>query len=111
MATREEKAKTLLENIVAQLDLKVKISGVMYRDDYMDYFVVVNDEYYCEIREKVIDTYLVKPDADLLKDIRFRLANLTFFEELAHEHNARQEGGGGDDKGDIVIEDAQKYDL
>jgi len=73
MALSEEKVAGILEGIVKDNKLDLRISAVVYRPDYQDYFVVVGRVLYCEIREKLFELYGGNKNSDAYREIVFRL--------------------------------------
>ena len=88
-----EKVLELLEKLAQEIKLKYKIEGVIYREDCDDFQILFEGNYHNEIRGKLIDIFLSDPrNADVLREIRFRLENPALFEdyEQAHDPNSAQ---------------------
>ena len=116
MLHSEEKAMEIIKRIAGHIGLPRQIQEVCYREDYMDYQVLLDENHHCEIREKLIDTYVntkggvVKSDVE--REIRFRLENAIEFEEW-EERQPRKEGQqqAGEKKGDVAVDDSANYDF
>lgn len=87
---REVQALQIVNRVIdgmdPELNFKKRILRMMYREDYQDFRIVLNDKTHCEIREKLINE-VVKIQAsgttpnkatllvlkDINKEIQFRL--------------------------------------
>lgn len=65
-----------------EIKLKQPIDGVIYREDYQDYQVILDNTFHCEIREKLIDLIMTNPKhSDTRRDITFLLQHPVEYEE------------------------------
>ena len=79
-ADKEQKAKAVFDKIVGDMaqnaKYKDKIARVIYRDDYQDYRLILDDKTHCEIREKLFDAVVrmagagPKPDKQIVFGLR-----------------------------------------
>lgn len=78
-------AQEILDFVAAFADenkLGKSIDGVIYREDYQDYQVILDDTFHCEIREKLIDLIMTDPKhADTRREIAFLLQHAAEYEE------------------------------
>lgn len=87
MPKEEEKD---LENIFAvigklaqEIGLKRKLTDLLYRKSAQDYQFILDENYHCEIREKLIEGFLADPkNGDIRREIKFRLENAPAFEDI-----------------------------
>jgi len=81
MIHSEEKILEVLEAVVNKIRLKKAITDLSFRADYEDFVVILDDDFHCEIREKLLDNYIQTKSSDFLREIRFRLEHATEYEE------------------------------
>lgn len=87
-----------LTSLAEEVKLGKAIDGVIYRDDYQDYQVILDDNFHIELREKLIDIIMENPKhADTRREIIFLLQHAVEYGEWEEVPT----GGGG---GDIVID-------
>ncbi len=66
----------------SQIKIDRPIEGVVYREDYQDYQVLLEGNYHVEIREKLIDVLFKDPKhSDTLREVSFLLHHPVAFEE------------------------------
>jgi len=71
-----------LIELADEVKLEKTIDGVIYRDDYQDYQVILDDAFHCEIREKLIDIFMKDPKhGDTRREIVFLLMHPAEYEE------------------------------
>ncbi len=105
MPIKDDKAKEIVESIAREMGFSRKVTRVSYRQDYQDYQVVLDENFHCEIREKLIQTYLTKQDGDAKREIKFQLQHAKEFEEWEKDEPPPKK----EDK--MVIDDKEKYDF
>ncbi|MEW5894489.1 MAG: hypothetical protein AB1650_01855 [Candidatus Omnitrophota bacterium] len=65
-----------------EINLRRTIDGVIYRNDYLDYQVLMDDRFHAELREKLIDVLFTDPNhADTRREITYLLRHAFEFEE------------------------------
>ncbi len=65
-----------------EINLKIAVEGVIYRDGYDDYQVLFENRFHCEVRAKLIDVLMENPKhADTRREITFLLNHPIEFEE------------------------------
>ncbi len=65
-----------------EIKLKQPIDGVIYREDHQDYQVILDTNFHCEIREKLIDIIMTDPKhADTRREITFLLQHPMEYED------------------------------
>jgi hypothetical protein len=108
MPFSDEKVQALLEEAMRTAGVKRRIDAVLYRDDYQDYVIVLDNDYHCEIREKLIEDYDRFRNKDIVRQIKFLLEHAVLYEEWEKPGNqvARPADGG-----DVVVDDSEKYDI
>jgi len=89
MLHSEEKVSQMVAEVSREMGLTWKITRVIYRDDYQDYYVILSGSHHCELRQKLVDVYMESRDEDIRKEIEFRLAHAVELEEWE-----REDGGG-----------------
>ncbi len=78
-----EKVFAAIEKFAQAIGLKRKLTDLMYRKDAQDYQFILDDDYHCEIRGKLIEGFLADPkNGDIHREIRFRLENAPAFEDV-----------------------------
>lgn len=105
------KAKDAVESIANDLKFSKPLTEIIYREDYGDYQVIIDDNLHCEIRERLIEEYIKTKHVDIRKEIFFRLEHAVEFEEWEQPESSKQSQGGGDYRGDVVVDDSANYDL
>ncbi len=106
--TRDEKVYAVIESIVNEIKLARQITDIYYRSDYLDYQIILDNHYHCEIREKLIETYFENKDEDIKREIVFLLEHAEKYEEW--EDKSPQQPTKPPES-DIVIDDSEKYDF
>ena len=81
MLHSEDAALAVVQEIANGLEPKVEIEGIKYRTDYQDYQFLTKDEAHFEVREKLIDLYIIEQDLDTKREIAFRINHAIPFEE------------------------------
>ena len=109
MKHSEEKVQEVLTKIAQEMELGKKVSTVMWRDDYMDYVIVLDLSHHCEIREKLIDDYFNHYHEDVLREIKFLLSHAPEYEDWEKEDLAGPSADAGDEK--TAIDDSDQYDF
>jgi len=109
MRHSEEKVTQIVRNLSQERELPWNSFQVAYRNDYQDYQVLLNNNYRCELREKLIDVYLDNGDPDIKMEIEFRLAHPIELEDW--ERDDLDLPAAGDDKKDIAVDDSANYDF
>ena len=107
MAHSEDKVREMVQKIIDEMNLPRKISQVIYRDDYMDYRIILDGTHHCPIREKLVNIYLKDQDEDIRREIEFLLSHAVELEEWEKEEATE----GGDYKSDIAVDNSQDYDF
>lgn len=78
-----EKVFAGIEKFAQENGLKRKITDLMYRKDSQDYQFILDQDYHCEIRGKLIDGFFADPkNSDIRREIKFRLENAPAFEDI-----------------------------
>jgi len=102
MPRDEEKAREIIEELARESDNSQKITDIVYRPDYMDYQVVLDNTHHCEIREKLIDTIEGDKSGDVRREIKDLITNAIEFEDWEQPAEA---SSGGDDSDRMIIDD------
>ena len=76
-----QKVLDMMTQFVQEIALGKSVDSVHYREDYQDYMIILDEHYHCELREKLIDTLFKERNADLVREIVFRLKNAAKFED------------------------------
>lgn len=100
MAQNEQKAKEIIEMVAGESGGGRRITGIIYRPDYMDYQVILDDTHHCEIREKLIDTFEADKSGDVRREIKDLIINAVEFEEW--EQPAEAANGAGESDAMII---------
>lgn len=131
-----EKVLMTMQKMVDEMGRKESVTHVIYRQDYADYMIVINNRFHCEVREKLMDIYFGSKDgesvkSDAVREIKYLIENnvLEFDEfELASmgidaivDETAEKDGRGdpGIDrtkgtsgpKGGIIVDNSEDYDF
>lgn len=106
--TRDEKVYAVIESIANEIKLAKQISDVYYRPDYLDFQIILDEHYHCEIREKLVETYFESKDEDVKREIVFLLEHAEKYEDW--EDKGTQQPTKPPEP-DIVIDDSEKYDF
>ena len=106
MFMSEDKVKALLQDIIAEAGLKRKLNEVIYREDYQDYRLILDDVHRCEIREKLVQDYIEFRHKDTCNEMCYLMEHAIIDEELEYE-----KGLSGGDGPDGMISDDNKYDF
>ena len=110
-----EKVLEVMQGIALEGKLPREVSGVIYREDYQDYQVIIADDYHCEIREKLFNDFVQLKHVDARREIVYLMQNAVLFEEWERPDTGQQGGssggGGGQGEGKIVVDDSDKYDF
>ena len=108
MKHSEEKVQEILEKITQDMEPRKKVCTVMWRDDYMDYVLVLDLTHHVEIREKLIDDYINHYHEDVLRELRFLLSHPVEYEDWEKEDLA---GPPVDADEKTAIDDSDQYDF
>ena len=92
----EDKIQKVIEELLAEAELKRTVNVVVYRPDHMDYQIVMDGSHHCEFREKLFDVIFVNkdPKGDAKREIKYLLQNAVEYEEWEKEDIIAKEGGG-----------------
>ena len=75
----------VLDRLVAlfeELHIEKSVDAVFFREDHDDYQVVLDDNFHCEIRKKLIDVFLENDKhADTRRELLFLLKHANEYEE------------------------------
>ena len=97
-----EKVFAAIGKLAQEIKLKRKITDLMYRKSAQDYQFILDENYHCEIREKLIEGFVADPkSADIRREIVFRLENAPAFEDI----EKATQGPAGEPEDKIQIED------
>jgi hypothetical protein len=106
MFMSEDKVKALLQDIIKEANLKRTLTEVMFREDYQDYRVILDDVCRCEIREKLVQDYIEFHHKDTFNEMCYLMEHAIVDEELQYEKDLSSGGGP-----DGVVTDDNKYDF
>ena len=67
--------------VAGQLKIPQKVQSLRYRQDYQDYQAILDQEWHCEFREKIVELAMKEKDQDARREIEFRLKHPMKFEE------------------------------
>lgn len=99
-----EKVFAAVGKLAQEINLKRKLTDLMYRKSAQDYQFMLDENYHCEIREKLIEGFLADPkNGDIRREIKFRLENAPAFEDI--EKGNKGESGVIEEEEKIQIED------
>ena len=105
----EDVAQKIIEEINEGSEVKKTINAVVYRPDYMDFLVLVNGRFHCEVREKLITDYLAfDKNPDVIREIRYLMEHALEYEDWELEE-AGLKPKEGDEKS--AVDDSDKYDF
>ncbi|MDP2653983.1 MAG: hypothetical protein Q8Q08_08130 [Candidatus Omnitrophota bacterium] len=106
MPHKPEIIKAKIEALMREVGDKRDITYILYREDYMDYQITLEDKYSCEIREKLVDLYIkdLDKEGDAQREIRRVLQTAVVIDTW--EKEAAKEMGEK-----IDVEDKEKYDF
>ena len=107
MSASQEKARGVIKGIAEDMKLEREITSISYREDYQDFQVILDNQYHCEIRQKLVDTYFMNKNLDVKKEVMFRLEHAEKFEEWEQPLPPSK----ADQEKDIAIDDSEKYDF
>ena len=119
----EIQAAEVLGNVAREVNFDKKVTEVYYREDYMDFLVIIDEKAHCQVRQKLIKDFIADPqNEDVINEIGFLLEHAALFEEWEDEETMAtgdgKSGGkredatpGGKDKGGIVVDDSADYDF
>lgn len=75
----------VLDHLIAfaqEIKLQKPIDGVIFREGYQDYQVILDNTFHCEIREKLIEMIMTDPKhVDTRREIAFLLQHPAEYEE------------------------------
>lgn len=78
-----EFAYKVISEIAAQMPGGPKtIKDLLYRNNYQDYMVLMNDNTFCAIREKIIQDYPTDKTGDRKREIEFQLRHAEVCDEF-----------------------------
>ena len=96
-----EKIFAAVGKFAREIGLKRKLTDLTYRKDSQDYRFILDQDYHCEIRGKLIEGFLADPkNGDICREIRFRLENAPAFEDIE-----KRESGIVQEEEKIQVED------
>jgi len=103
-----QKVLEIMQGIVKEAQLPREVSGVIYRADYQDIQVILDDDFHCEIRVKLFQDYLLHKHPDARREIIYLIQHAAAFEEWERPPSGAGSGDGG---GKISIDDSDQYDF
>ncbi|MFA5260426.1 MAG: hypothetical protein WC450_04285 [Candidatus Omnitrophota bacterium] len=102
----EDKVQALLQEIIHEANLKRKLTEVVYREDYQDYRIILDDVCRCEIREKLVQDYIEFHHKDTFNEMCYLMEHAIVDEQLQYEQGLSKGDGP-----DGVVTDDNKYDF
>jgi hypothetical protein len=111
MPVNEKRAREIISGIAQQINFQKKITEIYSRADYQDYQVLLDGEYHCEIREKLVDDYDTFKVDDVRREIVFRLENAEKLEEWDERRYRKSAPADAVDKDHVAVDDKDKYDF
>lgn len=91
------KVLQMMEKFVAEIQLGKAVHSVHYREDYLDYMIVFEGGFHCELREKLIDTLFKERNPDLVREVTYLMKKAPKFEDW--EDNPADMQTPSDDEG------------
>lgn len=111
MPVNEKRAREIISGIAQKINLAREITEIYSREDYQDYQVLLDGEYHCEIREKLVDDYDTFKVDDVRREIIFRLENAEKLEEWDERRYRKSTPTQEQDKDHVEVDDKDKYDF